>query len=165
MKPYLNVTKRGSFENLRSVWDQYKPKSSGHGFKHVLSNSSSENRFFWDRCKANINGYGFNNVSSYNLSRTIIVPSMDQNKSITSYDYYEPNISKEKSFLENKGFSIAKSTNADNRTNSMSFDAKPNTTFGRKEICSRTESEVGANKSLSKTKFNSLLYPRRTIRL
>ena len=93
---------------------------------------------FWDRCKANINGYEFNNVSSYNLSRTIIVTSMDQNKSITSYDYYEPNISKEKSFLENKGLSITKSTNADNRINSKSFDAKPNPTLEWKEFCSRT---------------------------
>ena len=46
MKPYLNITKPGSSENIRSVCDQYKPKTSGHGFNHVFPNSLSENVFF-----------------------------------------------------------------------------------------------------------------------
>ena len=53
--------------------------------------------------------------------------------------------------LEHKVLSFTESTNADNRTNSKSFDAKLNTTLERKELCSRIESEFAANGSLSKT--------------
>ena len=42
VKPYLNATKRGSSENLKNVWDQYKSKTNGHGLNNVLFNSSSE---------------------------------------------------------------------------------------------------------------------------
>ena len=100
----------------------------------MFSNSS----FLGDQYKSKTNCYGFNNVSSNNLSRTIIAPSMDQNKSITSYDYYGHNIPKENSVLKNKVLSITKSTNANNRINSKSFDAKPNTTLEWKEFCSGT---------------------------
>ena len=116
VKPYRNVTKRSASENLKSVWDQYKSKTNGHGF---------------------------NNESSDNLSRIITPPSMKQHRPILSYDYYEPNISKEKSLVENRVLSIAKSKNEDNRTNPKlnpkSFDAKPNAMLERKILCSRIE--------------------------
>ena len=108
VKLYRNITKRDSSKNLKSVWDQYKSKTTGHGF---------------------------NNMSFNNLSRIITPPSIKQNKSIPSYDYYEPNISKGKSLLENWVLSITKSTNVDNRTDSKLysklFDAKLNITLNR----------------------------------
>ena len=54
---------------------------------------------------------------------------MNQNKSTPSYDYCGPDISIEKSLLKNKVLPFAKSRNADNRTKSKSFDAKPNSTL------------------------------------
>ena len=85
----------------------------------MFSNSSSENfNSVFDQYKSITNSHGFNNVSSNNLSRVVTAPSMNQKKSIPSYNYYGPNISKEKSLLENRVLSSAKSTNADNRTNS-----------------------------------------------
>ena len=81
-------------------------------------------------------------MSSNNLSRTVIAPSMDHNNSNTSYDYdyYGPNTSKEKSLPENKVLPISKPTNVDNRTNSKSFNTKPNTTLAKNESCLRIES-------------------------
>ena len=130
----------GSSENLKSVWDWYQPKPSGYGFNNVFSNSSSENQSFRELCKVKTNSYWVNNVSSNSLSRPIIAPSMDQNESNTSYDYYGPKISKEKSLSQNKVSLFAKLTNADNRTSSKSFNAKPNTTLERNESCFRIES-------------------------
>ena len=46
-----------------------------------FSNSSSENlKSVWDQYKSKTNGHGFNNVPSNNLSRTITVHLMNQNK-------------------------------------------------------------------------------------
>ena len=148
-----NVKPCGSSENLKSVWHQYKPKLCGHGFNNVCSKTSSKNKSFLEPCKAKKNWYGFNNVSFNNLSRTIIAHSMNHNNSNTSYDYdyYGPNTSKEKSLPENKVLPISKPTNVDNRTNSKSFNAKPNTTLERDESCLRIESEV-AVENLSQNK-------------
>ena len=71
-----------------------------------------------------------------------IAPSMDQNISDPSpkYSYYGPNTPKEKSLPKNKVLPIAKST----------FNDKSNTMVERNNSCLAIESEVSANKSISK---------------
>ena len=73
---------------------------------------------------------------------------MDQNKLNRLYDYYGPKILIEQSLPDNNVLPFTKSTNADNRTNSKSFNAKPNITLERNESCLRIESEVAASKAL-----------------
>ena len=77
---------------------------------------------------------------------------MDQNNSDPSpdYGYYGPNNAKEKSLPKNKVLPIAKSTNADNRTNSKSFNEKSNTMVEKNKPCLAIESEVSTIKSLPK---------------
>ena len=129
----------GSSKSKKSIWNQHSSQrglnldsSKSSSLKNMFSTRTSDNHSLLEPFKAKTDWSGVNKIA----------PSMDRKNSDSSpdYGYYGPNNAKEKSLPRNKGLPIAKST----------FNDKSNTMVERNNSCLAIESEVSANKSISK---------------